>query len=79
MGSSVDASRTLERELRYELVEEFSDFKKEDKVVLPHNYKIKLSLERRQGGNYLADWEINLTKFSFNQPLEIKWFDVNAT
>lgn len=79
MGASPDASRTLERELRYQLVEEFSDFRKEDKVVLPHNYKIQLSLERRQGGNYLADWEINLTKFSFNQPLEVKWFDVNAT
>lgn len=79
MGAAPDAPRTFERELRYQMIEEFSGFKKEDKVTLPHTYKIRLSLERRLGGNYIADWEINLSKFSFNQPLEVKWFDVNAT
>lgn len=79
MGGSPDASKEFQRELRYELVEEFSEFKPEGKMTLPHNYKIKLKLERRSGGTYLAEWEMVFSKFSFNQPLEAKWFDVTAT
>ncbi len=80
-GSSVggiDGSKEQQRDLHYELDEIFSDFKQEGKLTLPHSYKIKLHLERRTGPTYEADWDINLNKFSFNQPLEAAWFDVNA-
>ncbi len=79
ISASPDAPKNLQRELRYELVEEFSEFKPEGKLTLPHSYNIKLKLERRLEGTYLADWEMVYSKFSFNQPLETKWFDVNAT
>lgn len=80
MGSApaIDASKELQRDLHYDLEEVFSDFRQEGKLTLPHTYKIKLKLEKRQGATYLADWEMVLTKFSFNQPLEAQWFDVNA-
>ena len=72
----VDTSRQLERALNYRLVEDFSDFRKEGKLTLPHTYKIYLSLERRLGGNYIAEWEMKFDKFGFNQQLDPKWFDV---
>lgn len=78
IGGGVDAPKEQQRELHYELDENFSDYKQEGKLMLPHTYKVKLKLERRQGGTYLADWDMNFSKFSFNQPLEKEWFDVNA-
>lgn len=81
MGSSqagIDSSKERQRDLHYDLEEQFSDFKQEGKVTLPHTYKVKLKLERSQGATYLADWEIVLSKFSFNQKLDATWFDVNA-
>jgi hypothetical protein len=77
MGATPDASKEGQRELHYELEEQFSDFKQEGKLTLPHAYKIKLMMERT-GATYLADWEMVFSKFSFNQPLEAGWFDVNA-
>lgn len=77
MGATPDASKEGQRELRYELEEEFSDFKQEGKLTLPHTYKIKLMMERTSN-TYLADWEMVFSKFSFNQPLEAGWFDVNT-
>ncbi|MDQ2936174.1 MAG: hypothetical protein M3R67_01550 [Acidobacteriota bacterium] len=79
MGRTPDAAKDQQRDLHYELVEQFSDFKQVGKLVLPHTYKIKLMMERSPAGTYLADWEMNFSKFSFNQPLEAKWFDVNVT
>jgi len=77
MGATPDASKEGQRELHYELEEQFSDFKQEGKLTLPHTYKIKLLMERT-GPTYLADWEMVFSRFSFNQPLEVGWFDVNA-
>jgi hypothetical protein len=76
MGPTADAPKEDQRELHYVLEEQFSDYKPEGKLTLPHAYKIKLMKE----GNttYLADWEMVFSKFSFNQPLEPRWFDVNA-
>lgn len=77
MGATPDADKSGQRELHYELEEHFSDFKQVGKLTLPHTYKIKLMMER-SNNTYLADWELVFSKFSFNQPLEAGWFDVNA-
>jgi len=77
MGTNPDASKEDQRELHYELEEQFSDFKQEGKLTLPHAYKIKLMMERT-GATYLAEWEMILSKFAFNQRIEPGWFDVNA-
>lgn len=78
-STGIDAPKEQLRDLHYDLDEVFSDFKQEGKLTLPHSYKIKLRLEKRSAATYEADWEISLSKFSFNQPLEVGWFDVNAT
>jgi hypothetical protein len=59
-------------EVRYKLVEDFSDFKKEGNLMLPHTYKIALSI---QGPIMtLQDWVFELTQFAFNQQLNPKDF-----
>jgi hypothetical protein len=66
-----------EREIRYKMVEEFSDFKKEGGLNLPHNYKIQLTVDSG-GGTFLADWVINLTQFTFNERIDPSSFSISA-
>lgn len=59
-------------EVRYKLVEDFSDFRKEGGLMLPHNYKLTLNV---QGPiSVLQDWTFDLTQFLFNQQLNPKDF-----
>jgi hypothetical protein len=57
------------------LVEEFSDFKSEDGVTLPHSYKLQLSIETLSR-RLLQDWLFTLSQFVANRTLEAKEFDV---
>lgn len=66
-----------EREVRYKMVEEFSDFKKEGELTLPHTYKINLAVDS-QNGTFLADWMITLTQFSFNQKIDPHSFAIGS-
>lgn len=60
----------------YELVEDFSDFKTEEGVTLPHTYKIHLALQGVSG--QISDWVLTLVRFLFNQKLDAKDFDVSG-
>ncbi len=65
------------RETRFKLVEEFSDFKKEGELNLPHTYKIKLITDT-DAGSFVTDWTIKLIQFEFNQPIDPASFSINA-
>ena len=65
------------RETRYKMVEEFSLFKFESGLMLPHIYKIKLSVDTTSG-TFLAEWVIKLTQFDFNQKIDPSAFSVSA-
>jgi hypothetical protein len=72
MGATPGASAS-QRETRYKLVEEFSDFRPESGLTLPHTYNLQFSVF--QLNNPLAlDWTINLAKFTFDYPIEAKEF-----
>jgi len=58
---------------RIEASEEFSDFKLEGGLNLPHNYKFHLAIQS-EAAPALVDWEINLTEFVLNPQLDAKWF-----
>ena len=75
MGRTVDESARLS-ETRYEMVEEFSDFRTESGITLPHVYKIHLS--QLGSGSQVSDWLMTLVRFAFNQPLDAKDFDVGS-
>ena len=53
---------------RFEAYEEFSDFKEEAGLNLPHTYKFHLSIQS-EVRPALVDWMFNLTDFAFDAPL----------
>ncbi len=77
LGATVDTS-AIQRTTRYKMTEEFSDFKKESGLTLPHSYKISLELDTR-GATYSGRWELTLTQFAFNQPIQPGSFNVAPT
>ncbi len=72
-----DYVNVQEREIRYKMTEEFSDFKQESGLTLPHTYKIKLSVDSK-GGTFLADWVITLSQFSFNEKIDPNSFNISG-
>jgi hypothetical protein len=76
MGTRASAN-VESRETRYKMVEEFSGFKKEGELNLPHLYQIKLTVDS-QGGTFQAEWSIKLTQFEFNQPIDPKSFSISV-
>jgi hypothetical protein len=59
-------------ETRYNLIEEFDDFKTESGLMLPHKYSIHLWM-----GSVKNTWELTLSNFGFNEKIEESVFDVN--
>lgn len=76
MGSNPETSATQGQTTNYKLVEDFSDFKKEGGLTLPHTYKIQLEIGGRQG-TFIADWAMTLSDFQFNQRIDAALFDVD--
>src|SRR6266496_2974224 len=66
-----------ETEIRYKMIEEFSDFRKEGGLTLPHTYKIGLTTDTKNG-SFSADWTIRLIQFDFNQPIDPTSFTIAA-
>jgi hypothetical protein len=64
-----------QNETRYKMVEEFSDYREEGGLTLPHGYVIRLEF-LTQRGSFKADWEFSLNQFLFNQPLAPDSFKV---
>jgi len=77
IGLSVDQS-AKQSTTRYKMVEEFSDFKAEEGLTLPHTYKITLELDTR-GGTYNGTWNVTINQVAYNQPIEPQSFNVGAT
>jgi hypothetical protein len=72
MGETAGASAS-QREIRYKLVEEFSDFRPEGELNLPHTYNLQFTVF--QLNNPLAlDWTIKLERFTFEYPIQTKEF-----
>lgn len=66
-----------QRPTRYKMTEEFSDFRKESGLNMPHTYKINLDLDTR-GGTQSVEWDFTLTEFAFNQQIPPATFLVNG-
>jgi hypothetical protein len=75
MGTNPDNS-ARQQESRYRMVEDFSDFRKEGGLTLPHQYKLALEITL-PGGSYRQDWEFALADFAYNQPIDPKSFDLD--
>ena len=76
MGSTPETSATQSAETHYKLTEDFSDFKKDGGLILPHAYRISLEIVGRQG-SFKANWDMKLEPFQFNQRIDPATFDVD--
>lgn len=75
MGPSTNTgSMTLNRQ---KMVEDFSDFKTEGGLTLPHTYTLKLTVDADASG--VLEWVVNYSQFIFNQPIDAGAFNVAAT
>lgn len=72
-----DKDSASQRGSTYKIVEEFSDFKKEGGLMLPHSYKLRFTADDL-GGVRQMDWAFNLAQFAFNAPLAADSFNVEA-
>jgi hypothetical protein len=77
LGSGGVDSSASQRETRYRITEDFSDYKQEGKLNLPHSYKLQLEIEKT-GGSSLDKWEMTLSQFAFNEEIDEKSFNVEA-
>lgn len=74
----VIAERSVsQRESRYKLVEDFSDFKVEGKLTLPHTYKLSYTMEEQNTTQELY-WAINFSRFVLNEPIDVAAFTVTS-
>jgi hypothetical protein len=74
MGSRPELS-VQQRETRYKMVEEYSDFKPENGLTLPHTYKLSLSVTG-PSNSLQSDWEFNFAQFMFNEPIDATSYNV---
>lgn len=73
----VEYTNVQERDARYKMIEDFSLFKPEGGLMLPHIYTIKLSIDT-VNGTFVAEWTIKLSQFEFNQKIDPFAFNVSA-
>ncbi|HYO92570.1 MAG TPA: hypothetical protein VEQ40_13080 [Pyrinomonadaceae bacterium] len=64
-----------QKESIYRMTEEFSDFKTESNLTLPHSYKLRLAVELPTRTQTL-DFDMALAQFAFNQPVEAAQFSL---
>src|ERR1043166_5656622 len=65
------------REVRYKMVEEFSDFKPESGLTLPHLYKINLFVDSPNGTSQ-TEWILKLAQFTFNDKIDPSSFNISG-
>lgn len=59
----------------YTLTEEFGDFKTEGQLTLPHAYSLRLTIDAQSTRS--VEWDMNFSRFVFNQPLDVTAFKVS--
>lgn len=70
-------NQARQMETRYKIVENFSGYKKEGELNLPHNYKVQIEIFKTTGSS-MEKWEMDLSQFLFDQPIEDAKFNVEG-
>lgn len=77
-GGGIDNS-ARQSEDRFQLIEDFSDFKKAGDLTLPTKYTISYEhFSNAQNNARQLQWKFNIANFSYNQQLNDDTFDINA-
>ncbi|MBC7932315.1 MAG: hypothetical protein H7Z38_17300 [Rubrivivax sp.] len=77
LGAGGVDNQASQRAARFRLTEDYGDFKQEDKLTVPHSYKLHLETEAT-AGNSSYKWEMTLGQFAFNEPINENSFNVEA-
>ena len=72
-----DSESASQRGSSYKIVEEFSDYKKEGGLMLPHSYKLRFVIDDLNGVRQL-DWVFDLAQYGFNSRIPDDSFNVEA-
>jgi hypothetical protein len=64
-----------QRDILYQLKEDYSDFKEVDSLTLPHAYKLVYTMEG-QNQTILVDYNLAMERVAHNQPIDPKYFAV---
>jgi hypothetical protein len=75
-GDHVGESSAQQSSTIYEMTEEFSDFKLEGELTLPHTYKLKF--EQVGASSQTSEWVMTLVMFAFHQQIKSADFDVST-
>ncbi len=73
--ATTDTASARQLESKYLVTEDYSDFKPESGLILPHTYKLEFTLTGTRG-TLVSTWECAFLRFAFNQ--KIKAEDFNA-
>ena len=77
MQGRTDKDSARQSAARYQLVEEFGDYKKEEGLTLPHTYKLQLLIDDYTGTSK-SEWALTLTQFALDHPVPADSFNVEA-
>ena len=72
-----DVESAGQRGSSYRIIEEFSDFRKEGGLTLPHAYKLRFTADDRNGARQF-EWAFDLAQYAFNAQIPASSFDVEA-
>ena len=75
-GGGIDAQAS-QKASRYKMTEDFSDFKTEGGLTLPHTYKLLLEMETTTG-NSASKWEMTFDQFALNEDIDDNTFNVES-
>jgi hypothetical protein len=75
VGSTAGQQTTSDH---YKLTEDFSDFRPEGKLTLPHTYRIRLLIEKVEETKNL-EFMIDFSQFAFDQPIDVEAFNVGKS
>jgi len=71
------AKAPFQKESHLKLTEEFSDYRKEGSVNLPHTYRLQLTIDTPSNA-VVQDWTLTLSQFLFNKELPASQFSVDG-
>lgn len=77
MQGRTDKDSARQSASRYQVVEEFGDYKKEGGLTLPHTYKLQLLIDDYSGSSK-SEWTLTLTQFELNHPVPADSFNVES-
>jgi hypothetical protein len=77
LGAGGIDNQSSQRAARYKMIEDFSDYKQEGALNLPHHYKLELNIETTTG-NSAHKWEMSLNQFTFKEAIDEKLFNAEV-